>query len=274
MKWKLHHTLILAAIVSTSPWLYAQPALALNGLDATKEYHGELKTDWRRAFFISGGVGNQFNRVHGSNTLGTGDGWPNDQYESNGISDQPYFTLGGGYAWARLSDIVPYYSLGLKVIYASTSTISGYINQYSLSDFRNYNFQYDVQLYNVMATAKADLYRWNNLMPYVTGGLGITNYYASDYSEQATGGVTPRVSPAFGNASGSNFSYSIGAGIDYVMLQNLWINLEYNYTSYGSVSTDNGQNYATLTGTNYDNESLKNTLSATSLFLGLTYYVS
>lgn len=233
-----------------------------------------LPADWSRAVYISAGAGDMFNRVSGNNVLGTGDGWPDDNYVTNGITDQPYFALAAGYIWARPSDLVPFYSAGLKMTYVSTSTVSGYIDQYSLPEFRNYNFKYDIQLFNVMATVKADLYRWKNFMPYITGGLGVTNYYTSQYTETPTGGVTPRVSPGFGAGSGNNFSYTAGVGIDYAMMQNLWVNIEYNYFSFGNVGTDNGQNYATLTGTNYDNESLKHNLSATSIFLGLTYYVS
>lgn len=232
-----------------------------------------LPADWSGAFFISAGAGDMFNRVEGDNSLGTGAGWPPDHYVSNGISDQPFFALSGGYTWARPNDWLPYYSLGLKLMYVSTSTVSGYIDQYSLPTFRNYDFKYDVQLLNVMATAKVDLYRWKDFMPYLTGGLGLTNYYTSQYSETATSGVTPRVSPGFGDGSGNNFSYTLGVGVDYVVKQNLWVNLEVNYNSFGNVGTDNGQNYATLTGTNYDDESLKNSISATSVFLGLTYYV-
>lgn len=229
--------------------------------------------EWTSSFFLSGGVGDSFNRAEGTNTLATGAGWPDDEYVTNTISDQPYFSVGGGYAWARPTDVIPYYSLGMKLNYISTSTISGYIDQYSLPEFRNYNFQYDVQLFNIMAMAKVDLYRWKNLMPYVTGGLGLTNYSTSQYLEIPTSNVTPRVSPGFGSASGSNFSYSFGAGIDYAFMQNLWLNVEFNYTDFGTVGTGDGQDYATLTDTNYDNEALRHTLSATSVFLGLTYFV-
>lgn len=234
----------------------------------------DRQADWDSSFYINGGVGDMFNRVEGNNTLGTGAGWPPDKYVTQGITDQPYFSLGAGYAFARHEDLLPFYSFGLKMIYVSTGTITGFIDQYSLPAFRNYNFQYDIQLFNVMAAAKADIYRWNGFMPYVTGAVGLTNYHTSQYTEHAASNVTPRVSPAFGAGTGDNFSYGVGVGLDYILLQNLWINLEYNYVSFGEVSTDNGQNYATLTGTNYDNEALKNNIAATSLFVGLTYYVS
>lgn len=235
--------------------------------------NNSTQANWSSSVYLSGSVGDSFNRTEGTNVLATGAGWPDDDYVTKGITDQPFFSLGGGYIWSRDNDLLPYYSLGMKLIYVSTSTITGYIDQYSLPEFRNYNFQYDVQLLNIMASAKADLYRWKNLMPYVMGAIGLTNFSTSEYIETPTGGVTPRVSPGFGSGSGNNFSYSVGVGIDYAFMQNLWLNAEFNYTDYGTVGTDNGQNYATLTGTNYDDEALKHTVAATSLSVGLTYFV-
>ena len=113
-------------------------------------------------------------------------------------------------------------------MYVSTTTVSGTVEQYTLPDFTNYNFKYDIQLLNILATLKLDLYRWKNLMPYVIGGVGLTNYSTSEYTEQALSGVTPRVSPAYGSNSGNNFSYLLGVGLDYAILENLWINAEYN----------------------------------------------
>jgi opacity protein-like surface antigen len=230
--------------------------------------------DLQGSFYLSAGAGDLFTRVEGDNLVATGAGWPSDHYSSNDITDQPYFVLAGGYMLSRPNDWLPYYSLGLRMMYASTTTISGTVEQYSLPDFTNYNFKYDIQLLNILATLKLDLYRWKNLMPYVIGGVGLTNYSTSEYTEQALSGVTPRVSPAYGSNSGNNFSYLLGVGVDYAILDNLWINAEVNYMDFGSIATGKGQNYATLTGTNYDDQSLKNKISATSLFLGLTYFVS
>jgi len=229
---------------------------------------------WMHGVYLSVGAGDLFNRVEGDNFLATGPGWPDDHYNSNGITDQPYFAVGIGYTWSRSTDWLPYYSLGLKLMYASSATVSGTIDQYSLPQFRNYNFNYDIALLNIMGTVKVDLYRWKNLMPYLTAGIGGANYSTSQYKEAAVGGVTPRVSPGFGAGSGTNFSYTAGVGLDWAALPNLWVNLEYNYMDVGTVSTDKGANYTTLTGMNYSNDALKNKMSSTSVFLGLTYYLS
>jgi opacity protein-like surface antigen len=226
----------------------------------------------RPSFYLGAGAGESFYRVQGNNHLGTGAGWPNDSYNTDNVSNEPYGFVAAGYTWMLSDAWIPSYSLGLRYMYVAPTTISGHIDQYSLPGFTNYNYSYDVQLLNILATFKLDLYRWYDFMPYIMAGAGVSNVSTSNYTEQATSGVTPRVSPNFGTNSANNFAYQAGVGFDYVMKDDLWVNFEFNYANYGTVYTAKGANYSTLTGTNYDNEFLKNQLSATTVFLGLTYY--
>lgn len=223
--------------------------------------------------YIAAGAGDMFYDVSGTNFVGTGTGWPNDRYNINRISDQAYGFIEAGYAWDRPERWLPRYGLGARYIYVPKTTISGSIDQYSLPGFNNYNYNYDVDMLSLLAVFKADIYRMQNWMPYVIAGAGITAFGTSNYTEQATSGVTPRVSPGFSGNSGNNFTFQMGLGIDYALLQSLLINLEYDYIHYGSIRTGKGANYPTLT-TNYDNESLKNDIKATTLFLGVTYTIS
>lgn len=223
--------------------------------------------------FFGAGAGMLFPSYSGNNSIGTGAGWPDDSYNSHSISDQPFFFLTGGYTWMHGNSWFPYYSAGLRYSYLPTTTIKGSVDQYSLPDFNNYNYQYDISLLNILATFKLDLYRCSNFMPYVIAGAGITNYGTSNYKESATANVTPRVSPGFSGNSSNNFSYLIGVGVDYILREDLWLNLEYDYNDYGTIQTGNGANYATLTDTNYSNESLKNSITGNTLSFGVTYYI-
>lgn len=233
-------------------------------LIATASYQGKP--------FVNGGVGYFFNRASGDNFLGTGAGWPDDQYLVSHASDQPAVFLGGGYAWVSDSTWLPAYSLGFRVLYATATSITGVIDQYSLPAFRNYSYSYEAAFLNLLGTLKVDLFRYQRVMPYLLLGVGFNYYSASDYTEVAYGGVTPRVSPGFQSNSGFNFAYNLGAGIDYALTDNVWLNVEYYYGDYGTIQTGEGQNYATLTGTNYDNESLKHKVNGTTAFFGVTYY--
>ncbi len=223
-------------------------------------------------FYISVGAGEMLNQSSGDNYLGTGAGWPDDHYVRNTITNEPVGFIEIGAAWQRPEAIFPGVSLGLRYMSAAAAKVSGYIDQYSLPDFRNYDFSYQVQLSNLMALLKAGVCRVGIAMPYILAGAGAGIYSTSNYTEQATPNVTPRVSPAFASVSNTQFSYQFGAGIDFAILKTLSLNFEYDHIHYGTVQTGNGVNYATETGTNYDNESLRNKINANTLFLSLTYY--
>lgn len=223
--------------------------------------------------YVGAGAGNMFYNTNGNNYLSTGASWPDDQYITTSASNQPYGFIAAGYAWQRDEDWLPEYDVGLRYMYVADTTLSGYINQYSLPGFRNYNFSYDVQILNLMAVLKTDIYRWQRWRPYIIVGAGIASYGTSNYSESALSGVTPRVSPAFSVDSGNNFAYQLGLGIDYAIWGQFSVGLECDYFNFGTVSTGKGTNYATLTDTNYDNEALKNPLWATTLLLSVTYHI-
>ncbi len=81
-------------------------------------------------FYIGAGGGDVFYRVSDNNYLNTGTGWPDDYYADNNISDQPSGFIAVGYTWQREEIWLPNYSLGLRYMYVSPTTVSGYIDQY------------------------------------------------------------------------------------------------------------------------------------------------
>lgn len=223
--------------------------------------------------YLGVGGGEFFARVAGNNSLNSGIGWPQDAYITKGISDQPFFFFSGGYQFARQTTWLPFYSVGFRYSYISTTSVNGNVYQYSLPDFFNYTYYYDIALLTFLGTVKLDLYRFHGFMPYVIGGAGVTNFSTSNYQERATSNVTPRVNPAFGANGGNNFTYTFGAGIDYAAADHIWVNLEFNYNDYGTIKTAGGVNYNTLTGTNYDDESLRHKVSGTAVLAGVTFYL-
>jgi len=58
-----------------------------------------------------------FYRVSGDNFLGTGEGWPDDHYTREAISDQPFGFVAAGYSWQRQNNWLPSYSLGVRCMY-------------------------------------------------------------------------------------------------------------------------------------------------------------
>lgn len=229
--------------------------------------------DYPGRFYVGAGGGMLFPMINKSQYVPTGSTWPDDHYITTKIANQPFWFLAGGYTWSRPETWLPYYSLGFRYMYVYTMTTKGYINQYSLPDFRNYSFSYDIQQQNLLAILKADIVRWRNFMPYLMGGLGISMNSTSSYGESPTQGVTPRVNPGFGSYTNYNFAYTAGAGIDWIVQDNVWINIEYSYSDFGSVTTGKGRNYATLTDSNFSSSNLKNSITANTLLLGVTYFI-
>lgn len=168
---------------------------------------------------------------------------------------------------------LPYYSLGLRYTYVSPNTIKGTIDQYSAPGFENYSFKYHVQEQSVLAVAKLDLVRLQKLMPYILVGGGFTINTVYGYREEPFSGVTPRVSPGFASQSNTNFAYIAGCGFDVIVKRRLWLNFEYDYGHYGAINSGKGANTATLTGMNYSNTSLHNTLNSNAFLVGATYYL-
>jgi hypothetical protein len=225
-------------------------------------------------FYLSGGAGVTVPMTDNSQYLPTGTGWPNDYYTSHRITNNPAFFLAGGYAIAHAAKWFPYYSAGLRYTYIPSMEVQGHIDQYSLPGFNNYSYNYYIQQQDFVATLKGDLVRWHNVLPYLMVGAGLSVNTTSNYEETATPDVTPRVNPDFARNTNFNFTYVLGGGLDYMLPDHhWWANLEYNYNHVGTIRTGNGANYETATGVNYAGLSLKNTLSASTVLLGLTYYL-
>lgn len=222
-------------------------------------------------WFASVGAGATFLNVDSNNFISSGEGWPNDQYHNTGVDAAGAFVLDGGYQWSNRNVWLPFYSLAMNYTYASPANVKGNIEQYSLPEFNNYHYQYKIQTQTFLAQFKADIYQWRGFMPFLLAGAGMSLNNASNYSEQAVPGVTPRVSPGFKGQTNSYFSYVFGAGLDYILQKNIWTSLMYEYSNLGMAQTGPGVNTATLTGTNYDTDNLKTKVTSSSIFLSVTY---
>ena len=216
-------------------------------------------------FYIGGNVGGTFPNIDNNNYLTSGMGWPNDQYHYKQANSSALMSLLGGYTWATHREWLPFYSLGLNYTYVFPSKLSGNINQYSLPEFNNYDFQYKIQRQTLLAILKMDIYRWANFMPFLSLGAGVSVNRAYDYDENAVPNVTSRVSPGFGSSSSTNFSYMIGAGVDLIAMNNFVMGLEYNYGYFGNAKTGYGNN-------GNSNSRLSTRLNSNTIVLSANYY--
>jgi opacity protein-like surface antigen len=222
-------------------------------------------------WFAGIGAGATFLNVDNNHFISSGEGWPDDKYHNTGVDATGLLVLDGGYQWARNSVWLPFYSLAVSYTYGFPAKVKGKVEQYSLPEFTNYNYQYKIQTQTFLAQIKADLYRWRCLMPFLLAGAGVSLNNASNYAEQPVPGVTPRISPGFKGQTNTYFSYVFGAGLDYIVQKNIWASLTYEYSNLGRAQTGSGVNTVTLTGTNYASDNLKTNVKSNAVFLSVTY---
>ncbi len=225
-------------------------------------------------WYLSAGAGRSLYRMDTDNYITACNFLPPDFYYKNQIHDGSFVNLTGGWAWTRYDDMFPAFMLGLNYTYAFQGKVSGYIDQYNLSSFQNYVYSYDFSRQTLMAVFKANIFRGHGLSPYLTVGTGASFNKASSYKEQPLANVTARVSPGYDTGHHTSWAWMAGAGVDYAICDDIWVGLEYNYGDFGTVETGNGQGTPTVTGVNYSDQHLKNSLKANSFLINFTYLIN
>ncbi|MCZ6913119.1 MAG: TonB-dependent receptor [Rickettsia endosymbiont of Ixodes persulcatus] len=216
------------------------------------------------SWFMDVGLGWVFNQKLGSSYLANIDSAA-DKYNSPKVNQVPMGFLSGGYVWSRQAEWLPFTSLGLEYSYDMSATVKGVIEEFANPGQANFKYKYKITHHNLHLISKANLYRWQNWMPYVSAGAGIVWNRFSGYSEQAISKLPSlRPNPEFTNRTESNFSYSLGAGIDYVFNENLWGGLGYRYDHFGWGKTGD-------TNAKFLDKSIKNTLRAHAIIFSLRY---
>lgn len=155
-----------------------------------------------------------------------------------------------GYRWFKDQTYLPYRHLYFQYRHYISSNIRGTVDQFALPEFENYTYQmhYDADLY--LLSGKLDLISFKDVMPYLSGGLGLIANHLSNYSEAPTPNVTPRTSPDFKSRTTTNFAATLGAGIDFAMTDTLWLTLGYDHVFQSEIKTKPGT--STWYNTNLD----------------------
>ncbi len=222
-------------------------------------------------WFLGAGAGAAFLTVDNHQFISAGPDWPDDTMHNTNVDASGLLALEGGYQWIHNNKWLPFYSLALSYMYGFPARVNGQVEQYSLPEFTNYNYQFKIKTQTLLAEFKADIYQWQRWMPFLLAGAGVSFNNAGNYTEQPLSGVTPRVSPGFSNHTTSWFSYTVGAGLDYIIQKNIWMSLIYQYNNLGQVQTGTGVDATTLTDTNYDTDRLKTHIKSNTVMLSVTY---
>ena len=224
----------------------------------------------RHGLFVSVGTGMQYPQFNSSTTVNNGSGFPapfdKDLYSFKNDS-HPVFTLAGGYRFERDEQWFPAYSVGGFYEYLFSNNVGGTIMQFSTPSFTNYTYSWDISAQVLLASAKVDLFSYEHIMPYVSGGIGGVSLRASGYSETALAGVTPRVSAGYEDKTTVRLAYSLGLGLDYQINRQWLVSAGYEYLSLGDVTSGVGSGgwagKSLSLGSYHANEAL---ISATYLF--------
>lgn len=164
-----------------------------------------------------------------------------DLYTTNVGSTPPLLGALIGYRWQRDETLFPATLLALRYQHLFSQNIKGQILQYSLPEFTNYNYTWDLNTNVVSLYSKIDIAQYKRFMPYFALGLGAAINNATAYQETALSGVTPRISPAFASKTQTQFAYNVGAGVDFLLTPKWIISLGYDYQSFGDLSSGAGQ---------------------------------
>lgn len=222
------------------------------------------KSNW----FISTEVGGQQVKLQPM-TVGNGSGFPppndRDIYTGKSDNNQAFIGVVAGRRWQNESLWFPQYSLGLRYKYLFSKAVGGQVIQYSLPQFTNYNYTFKTTANALLLAGKLDIRRYNKFTPYVSAGAGTVFNRASSYSEMALPGITSRISPNFAGKNTNQFTYTLGAGLNYQATQKLNFALGYEFQDWGMMQTGNGT-------VGWADQSLSQpNYRSNALFLGIDY---
>jgi len=224
-----------------------------------------LQSNWF-SFAAIGGQGPQFDSaMHVNNGSSFTTPYNQDSYTVNHDTFQPMVAVFVGKRWKRDSAWLPAYALGVRYESLFTTTVHGSISQYSLPEFTNYDYTWNIVSNLLFASAKVNIYHYKQLLPYVAAGIGGAFNRMSNYEEKALPGVTPRYTPGFQDSTKTQLAYHLGVGLDVQLTQGMLVSLAYQYMNLGHIKSGYGTN-------TWSNQLLDlGSYRSNGLFLGATY---
>lgn len=141
-------------------------------------------------------------------------------------------------------------------------TEDGYLNGLDTRSNETFNMDGEVGTTTIMANLIYDFDNTTNFTPYVKGGLGVAYSDVSadmDLQPQFTNFGINRWQ--FPDNDETNFAWSIGAGVDYNLTDNLLIGLEYQYIDMDEIAS----------GVDINGDSVNFDLSSHEITVGITY---
>ncbi len=159
--------------------------------------------------------------------------------------------FGGGFL--GIEHALPWYNLfgqlGVEYSYFGAVNVNG-VHTVGIEPGTStlYTYGYNYQTQQVLASAKLLATAYQIYHPYVSAGIGAAFNKMSHYRALAAEVGSLNLTPGFSGHTESDFSYSVGAGIDVDVNQNFRVGLGYRFSGFGDASLTHGaimiNNYA------------------------------
>jgi opacity protein-like surface antigen len=157
-------------------------------------------------------------------------------------------SLGRKFTLNALNSII----IGLGYHQYSSIDVNGTLQQGISAPLYSANYQYNLQLSNLLAEAKVQRQWLQKFYPYLTAGIGGGFNKAKQFSTTVPDYLT--VTPSFTDHTNSSLSYMLGLGIDILLLSNATVGIGYAFSDLGEVGLGNGS-IRGITLANYLNQS-------------------
>lgn len=169
----------------------------------------------------------------------------------------------------KIFTLAPRYSaqIGASYHYISNMNVEGNLLQGVSTPYYQANYSYTVNSSQYLIDTKLRQEFRRNLFPYLYLGLGVASNSAFNYETTVPAYLT--VTPTYKNKTTYAFSYSAGAGIEYVIQSKLSIGLGYRFINLGGMGLGSGT---------IRNTAVKAALSQSNVYLNsllaqLNYYI-
>ncbi|MFC3909135.1 outer membrane protein [Legionella dresdenensis] len=143
-------------------------------------------------------------------------------------------SLGRRLVFDSLNSII----IGLGYHQLSSRDVKGTLQQGIFPPFYSANYQYTIQMSQLLAEVKVQREWHEKFYPYLTAGIGGAYNKAKNFSTTVPGYLT--VTPDFSNHNNSSLSYMLGLGIDTLILPNVAVGVGYVFSDLGHVGLGDG----------------------------------
>lgn len=223
---------LLNAVMLSLPTLWLPAAFA-----------GEMGTTSSSSWFIHAELGSYQPDLPSYITVDNGSNFPQPLNLDRYCLSEHHRAMAGltlGYGWRKDQPWLTQWRLGLRYQHFFHQDVGQSIRQYSLPLFENYDYQWHLLSDVLSLSGRVNLFEKGRFSPYLQAGLGLAVNQTKTYRERALAGVTPRVSPGFSDNISDQFSYHVGAGIDYAFNQQWHFSLGYEFQDLGRMNSNSG----------------------------------